>query len=148
VGALTHRQVLSLAWPVVLAQAATATTGVVDTAVMGRTGDEVDLAAVAVASVSFSFLYWGLGFLRMSTTGLVAQARGAGQEEQVRATLLRALMLGAGLGVALIVAYPLWQWAALAAFQAPGTAPGCGAPSASPPSCRWRAERPSPSCSC
>jgi MATE family multidrug resistance protein len=119
---LTRRQVLALAWPVVLAQAATATTGVVDTAVMGRTGDEVDLAAVAVASVAFSFLYWGFGFLRMATTGLVAQAMGAGEAQEARATLLRGLMLGGALGLALIATYPLWQWAALAAFQAPAAA--------------------------
>ena len=40
----THRRVLALAWPVVLAQVATAMTGVVDTAVMGRFGDKTDLA--------------------------------------------------------------------------------------------------------
>ncbi len=59
---LTHSRVLSLAWPVVLAQAATAMTGVVDTAVMGRFGDKTDLAAVAIAAVSFGFIYWSFGF--------------------------------------------------------------------------------------
>ena len=67
---------MRLAVPVMLAQAAIAATGVVDTAVMGLYGDKSDLAAVAVASVAFSFIYWGFGFLRMSTTGLVAQALG------------------------------------------------------------------------
>ena len=75
---LTRRKVVSLAIPVVLAQAATATTGLVDTAVMGRFGDKADLAAVAIAAVAYSFIYWGFGFLRMSTTGLAAQANGRG----------------------------------------------------------------------
>ena len=61
---LTRFQVLKLALPVMLAQAAIAATGVVDTAIMGLTGDKSDLAAVAVASVAFSFIYWGFGFLR------------------------------------------------------------------------------------
>ena len=73
---LTRRRVLSLVWPVVLAQAATALTGIVDTAAMGKFGDKFDLAAVAIAAVAFSFIYWGFGFLRMSTTGLTAQAIG------------------------------------------------------------------------
>ncbi|MCA9491564.1 MAG: MATE family efflux transporter, partial [Myxococcales bacterium] len=67
---LTRTRVLGLAWPIVLAQMATAFTGVVDTAVMGSVGTRDDLGAVAVASVTFSFVYWGFGFLRMATTGL------------------------------------------------------------------------------
>ena len=48
---LTHFKVIALAVPVMLAQAATASTGVVDTAVMGLTGDKVELGAVGVAAV-------------------------------------------------------------------------------------------------
>lgn len=115
---LTRKRVLSLAWPVVLAQAATAMTGVVDTVVMGLYGDKADLAAVAIASASFGFIYWGFGFLRMSTTGLVAQASGAGEDAEARAVLIRALGLGAVIGLALVVLFPPIRWAALAAFEA------------------------------
>ncbi len=115
---LTRSQVLALAWPVVLAQVATALTGVVDTGVMARVGDPIDLAAVAVASVTFSFLYWAFGFLRMATTGLTAQANGRDDRDEVSAVLVRALALGAGLGLGLIVAFPALRWAALALFGA------------------------------
>lgn len=115
---LTRKRVLSLAWPVVLAQAATAMTGVVDTVVMGLYGDKADLAAVAIASASFGFIYWGFGFLRMSTTGLVAQASGAGDDAEARAVLIRALGLGAVIGLMLVVLFPPIRWAALAAFEA------------------------------
>lgn len=115
---LSRRHVLSLAWPVVLAQAATAMTGVIDTAIMGLYGDKADLAAVAIASVSFSFIYWGFGFLRMSTTGLVAQALGANDTPEARAVLVRALGLGAMTGLVLLILFPLIRSAALAAFQA------------------------------
>ena len=99
---LTRRAVLRLAVPVILAQAASATTGLVDTLVMGLHGDAADLAAVAVASVTFGFLYWGFGFLRMSTTGLAAQANGRGELAEARAVALRALALGAGVGLAIL----------------------------------------------
>ena len=115
---LSRLRVMSLAWPVILAQAATAMTGVVDTAVMGRFGDKTDLAAVAVAAVAFGFIYWGFGFLRMATTGLTAQANGSGDVPESRAILIRALILGAALGLALILFFPLIRWGALAAFQA------------------------------
>ncbi len=109
---------LALAWPVVLAQAATALTGVVDTIVMGRVGGKSDLAAVGVASVIFSFVYWAFGFLRMSTTGLVAQATGAGRDAQARAHLMRALIVAAALGTALVAGARPIEWIALASFDA------------------------------
>ena len=104
---LTRRRVLALAWPVVLAQTATATPGLVDTAVMGRTGTAADLAAVAVASVTFSFVYWAFGFLRMATTGLTAQAVGADDPDEVRALLQRGLLVGLGLGLAIAGSSPV-----------------------------------------
>ena len=115
---LTHRRVLSLVWPVVLAQAATALTGIVDTAAMGKFGDKFDLAAVAIAAVAFSFIYWGFGFLRMSTTGLTAQAIGREDTAEARAVLLRSLVLGGGLGLILLVLGPLLKYAAFAIFVA------------------------------
>lgn len=117
---LTRRKVVSLAIPVVLAQAATATTGLVDTAVMGRFGDKADLAAVAIAAVAYSFIYWGFGFLRMSTTGLSAQASGRGDRPEVRAILLRTLLLGGAIGLGLFLLSPLLRWLTFAAFA--GTA--------------------------
>lgn len=115
---LTYSKVLALAWPIVLAQAATAMTGVVDTFVMGRFGDKTDLAAVAVAAAAFGFIYWGFGFLRMSTTGLTSQANGSGNTGEVRAILLRSFILGASLGlVLLIISMPL-KWLTFSAFQA------------------------------
>jgi len=118
---LTRARTLALAWPIVLAQAATATTGTVDTLVMGRFGTAAELGAVGVGAMAILFLFWAFGFLRMATTGLAAQADGAGETAEVRAVLQRALMLGGALGLLLLVSFPLFRWAALAAF---GAAPG------------------------
>ena len=113
---LTRRKTIALALPIIAAQAATATTGIVDTAVMGRFGTKESLAAVAIAAVAYSFIYWGFGFLRMSTTGLSAQAAGRGDEAEKRAVLLRALLLGGAIGLALLVLSPLLKRLAMAAF--------------------------------
>ncbi len=106
------------AWPVVLAQAATALTGVVDTVVMGWTGDAADLGAIAIASVTFSFVYWAFGFLRMATTGQTAQARGRGEPGEAAAVLARALTLALTLGVGLWVLFPVIRIVALSLFSA------------------------------
>lgn len=103
---ITRQQVLALAVPVMLAQAATASTGVVDTVVMGLSGDKVDIGAVGVAAVVMNFLYWAFGFLRMSTTGLTAQANGAGDRLEVNALLQRALLTGAALGLSILILSP------------------------------------------
>lgn len=115
---LTRSRVLNLAVPVMLAQAAIAATGVVDTAVMGLYGDKSDLAAVAIASVAFSFIYWGFGFLRMSTTGLVAQALGRSDAAAARATLQQGLLLGAMFGVTIFALSPLLRIVVFAPFGA------------------------------
>ena len=87
----------------IIANAAAPTLGLVDTAVIGRGGEVADLGAIALGALIFSFVYWSFGFLRMGTTGFIAQADGAGHEAEVRATFARAGFLAVVLGVALVV---------------------------------------------
>ncbi|MEM7329906.1 MAG: MATE family efflux transporter [Pseudomonadota bacterium] len=115
---VSRSHVMRLAVPVMLAQAAIAATGVVDTAVMGLYGDKSDLAAVAIASVAFSFIYWGFGFLRMSTTGLVAQALGRADLRSARATLQQGLLLGAAFGITIFVLSPVLRLGVFMPFGA------------------------------
>ena len=91
------------AWPIILANAATPLLGLVDTAVIGNFGNLAQLGAIAFGAMIFNFIYWSFGFLRMGTTGFTAQAVGAGDEAEVRATLGRALLVGAVLGLGLVV---------------------------------------------
>ena len=55
-----------------------------------------------MGGVIFSLVYWAFGFLRMGTTGLTAQAEGAGDTKEVAAALIRALIMALIIGVALI----------------------------------------------
>ena len=50
----------------------------VDVAMMGRLDDPVFIGGVGLGMLVFNFIYFGLGFLRMGTTGLVAQNFGRG----------------------------------------------------------------------
>ena len=76
--------------------------GIVDTAVVGHLPNATFIGAVALGAVVFSFLYWGFGFLRMGTTGLVAQDMGARDFDELRATLTRSLILALILGLAIL----------------------------------------------
>ena len=100
---VTHRRVLAIALPMTLASATTPLIGVVGTAVIGRLGQPDLLGAVALASVVFDCLFWLFGFLRMSTVALTAQALGAGDIAEERATLIRGLMVATALGASLIL---------------------------------------------
>ena len=111
---ITYRYLLQKAWPIILANASVPLLGLVDTAVIGNIGSITDLGAIAFGALIFSFVYWSFGFLRMGTTGFAAQASGAGDQQEVRAVLGRALLIALCLGVVLI----LIQWPiGLAAFS-------------------------------
>src|SRR5690606_16611258 len=114
-GPLTRADIARQAWPIILANAAVPSLGLVDTAVIGHYGNAVELGGLALGALLFNFVYWSFGFLRMGTTGFVAQASGAGDEPEVRAALARAVLLAAGLGTALmLVQWPVtWLYFAL-----------------------------------
>jgi MATE family multidrug resistance protein len=99
---VTHRRVWRIAGPVILSNMTVPLLGAVDTAVVGHLPQAWHIGAVAVGAMVFNFLYWAFGFLRMGTTGLTAQAHGAGDGDEVRANLARALLIAGGVGVLLI----------------------------------------------
>lgn len=81
--------------------------GLVDTAIMGHLDSAAFIGAIAVGSTMFNLIYWLFGFLRMSTGGLTAQARGAGDSEAVAAVLERSLLIAAVGGAAVVALSPL-----------------------------------------
>lgn len=85
-----HREVWRLAGPLILANISIALLGLVDTAVVGHLNHPYYLGAIAVAAVIFDLLYWGMGFLRMGTTGIAAQALGRCNTDEIRSTLIHA----------------------------------------------------------
>ena len=100
---ITYPFIIKKAWPIILANAAVPLLGLVDTAVIGNQGTAQELGAIALGAMVFSFIYWSFGFLRMGTTGFVAQAAGAKEEDELRAILGRGLLLGLAISVILLL---------------------------------------------
>lgn len=101
--AITNRRVVAIAGPIVLSNATIPLLGAVDTAVIGQLGLAAPIGAVGIGAVILTTIYWVFGFLRMGTTGMVAQARGAGETAETGALLMRGLMIAAAAGVLFIV---------------------------------------------
>ena len=97
-----------LAGPIILSNISVPLVGAVDTAVVGHLPEPQAIGAVALGALIFSFLYWGFGFLRMGTSGFVAQAYGARNWQELSDTLLRVLLLAAVLGLlTIMLSWPL-----------------------------------------
>lgn len=100
---LTRKTVLYIAWPIILSNLSTPLLGLVDTAVIGNLGNPALIGAIAIGAMIFSFIYWGFGFLRMGTTGLIAQSRGAEDNDGTKAAFYRALILALSIGLTLLL---------------------------------------------
>ncbi len=92
-----HRQVLAIALPMVLSNITVPLLGLVDAAVIGHLDHAWYLGGVALGSTMISVTFWLLGFLRMSTTGLTAQAHGAQNSQQLGRVLLQGSVIALGL---------------------------------------------------
>ncbi|HET6216577.1 MAG TPA: MATE family efflux transporter [Acidobacteriaceae bacterium] len=94
-----YRRVFLLAIPLILSNLTQPLLSMVDTILSGHLPGPAALGGVAVGGIFFNSVYWTFGFLRMATTGLVAQSHGAGDQDQLMhhfgRALLTALFIGA-----------------------------------------------------
>ncbi len=109
---LTHSRLLRIAAPIVISNATVPLLGAVDTGVVGQLGQAAPIGAVGLGAVILATVYWVFGFLRMGTSGLAAQAHGAGDMAERGAILLRALAIGLVAGLVFIAAQGLIAGAA------------------------------------
>ena len=101
-----------------LANAAAPIVGLVDTFVIGRYASTAALAGIGLGAVIYGIVYWGFGFLRMSTTGLVAQSDGEGDEGAVQAHLVRAVPIGMVIGLFILAVQAILLPAAFMIYTA------------------------------
>ena len=86
--------------------------GMVDTGVVGHLDSPVYLGAVAIGSMIFSFLYMGMNFLRMGTTGIAAQCYGARDNDGLRVSVGQAVIVALALAfLMLVMQWPIGQLA-------------------------------------
>ena len=109
---ITHRAIWALAGPIIISNLSTPLVGAVDTAVVGHLPEPQAIGAVALGALIFSFLFWGFGFLKMGTTGFIAQAYGANDQQALSDTLSRVILLALAFGIiTILLGYPLIQLA-------------------------------------
>ncbi|MBR5102537.1 MAG: MATE family efflux transporter [Muribaculaceae bacterium] len=83
-----NRSILKIAIPAIIANIAEPLLGLLDVGIAGHLGSEAMIGAIAVGAMMFNLVYWNFGFLRMGTSGMVAQAYGRNDVED-QALLLR-----------------------------------------------------------
>ncbi len=115
---ITHKSVVAMAVPIMLANVSQPLLGIVDTAVIGQLPEPYYIGAVAIGAMIFNLVYWAFGFLRMGTSGLAAQAWGAGEGKELAAIFYRALLLAGVLGLSLLALSPLISHIAFWAIDA------------------------------
>ena len=106
-----NREIFRIALPNIISNITVPLMGIFSTAIAGHTGDSAaTIGALAIGVSIFNFIYWNCSFIRMGTSGLTAQAFGAGDFTTTTATLIRAVAVSVLLGVAvLVLQYPLGE---------------------------------------
>lgn len=99
----TDREILHIALPSIVSNITVPLLGLVDVAITGHLGSAAYIGAIALGGMLFNVVYWIFGFLRMGTSGLTAQALGAGKREETMSWLLRSQTIGMGIAVALLL---------------------------------------------
>ncbi|PSB13801.1 MATE family efflux transporter [filamentous cyanobacterium CCP2] len=84
--------------------------GLIDVSFLGHLADIRHLAGVALATVIFNYVYWTFGFLRMSTTGMTAQALGREESDTVLLIGLRHGILAVAIGLLILLLQSPLQW--------------------------------------
>ena len=113
---IRDKEIMHLAIPSIVTNVTIPLLGLVDLAIVGHVGNATLIGAIAVGSMIFNVMYWLMGFLRMGTSGMTAQAYGVYLSTQksslssiLRGNLRMALLIALGF---LVLQLPL-RWLSL-----------------------------------
>lgn len=107
-----NREILRIALPNIVSNITVPLMGIVSTAIAGHWGDDstATIGALAIGVSIFNFIYWNCSFVRMGTSGLTAQAYGAGDFGECTNMLVRALAVAVVMGaIMLVLQYPVGE---------------------------------------
>ncbi|CAA0116522.1 DNA damage-inducible protein F [BD1-7 clade bacterium] len=102
-----YARIWALSWPLILSNLSVPLLGMVDTAMLGHLESPVYLGAVALGASFVSLLLASTNFLRMSTTGLSAQAFGRNDQTAALNVFRQSTLLALLIGAALLLFSPL-----------------------------------------
>lgn len=98
-----NKKILNLAIPNIISNLSVPLLSIVDLVLMGYLEGDAYIGAVALGGMVFNFIFWGLGFLRMGTTGFTAQAFGEQNLNEAVTILTRALVVAICAALAVIL---------------------------------------------
>lgn len=102
----SYQRIFAIAVPMILSAISIPMLGIVDTAILGHLDSPVYLASINIGATIFNVLFWGFGFLKMSTTGLVAQALGENNPDKINRQLSLSLLIALSISLILVVFSP------------------------------------------
>ena len=104
-----NREILRIALPNIISNITVPIMGIAGTMIAGHLGDSVaTIGALAIGVSIFNFIYWNCSFIRMGTSGITAQAFGAGDNRTTTLMLARAVVVSLVVGLlAIILQRPL-----------------------------------------
>lgn len=107
-----NREILRIAIPNIISNITVPLMGIVSTGIAGHWGDSAQtIGALAIGVSIFNFIYWNCSFIRMGTSGLTAQAFGAGNLRECANMLVRSLAVSLVVGVAVLaLQYPIGEF--------------------------------------
>lgn len=98
-----NREIIRLSIPTIVSNITIPLLGICDTAISGHLGSDLFLSAIAVGSVMLNVVFWIFGFLRGGTTGITANALGAGEDSEIAKVFYRSLAVAFSAGFLLII---------------------------------------------
>ncbi len=111
-----NSEILKIAIPSIVSNITVPLLGLIDVMIVGHMGNAAYIGAIAIGSMIFNVICWVFGFLRMGTSGMASQAYGRGDDKGVANILVRALLIGLGIGMLFVMMQPIVRWAAMAAM--------------------------------
>ena len=98
-----YKEFIKLTVPNVLTNLTVPLVSLVDVVLMGHMDDSNYIIAIGLGVALFNLLYWSFGFLRMGTTGQVAQSFGKGDAIEIQRILIKGICIATLLGLIFIL---------------------------------------------
>ena len=109
-----NREILRIALPNIVSNITVPIMGIAGTMIAGHLGNSVaTIGALAIGVSIFNFIYWNCSFIRMGTSGITAQAYGAGDYRTTTLMLARAVVVSVVVGVLVLFLQKPLGWGAL-----------------------------------
>ena len=97
-----NKAILRLALPNILSNISVPLLSAVDVALMGNLS-VIHLGAIGLSTMIFNFFFWNFGFLRMGTTGMIAQAHGSESQDAIDTILSKAIYLAGFIAISILL---------------------------------------------